>query len=140
MKKILVILSCLLSFMLVSCGDNGTSQKAIEDGKTALVNQEYEKAKEFFERALEEDRNNSEASDYLDLSCDYIELLDMVKNEEFEDLDEILSKIESNKELELIKEDYEIVKKNALKKKDDLSKNKDKDSKKENTTTSNNVN
>lgn len=140
MKKILIILSCLLSFMLVSCGDNGTSQKAIEDGKTALVNQEYQEAKEFFETALKEDRNNTTASDFLDLSCNYIKLLDIIKSEDFEDLDEVLSEIESNKELELIKEDYEIVKKNALKKKESLEKeNKKPSSKNEATTSSNKV-
>lgn len=138
MKKILIILSCLLSFMLISCGNNKTSLKAIEDGKTALVNQEYEKAEEFFETALNEDGNSTTASDFLELTCDYIELLDIVKSEDFEDLDEVLSKIESNKELELIKEDYEIVKKNALKKKAALENENKKPSKNQETTTSSN--
>ena len=140
MKKILAIFLCLLSFMLVSCGDNKASQKAIEDGKTALVNQEYEKAKEFFETALKEDGSNTTASDFLDLSNNYIELLDIIKNEDFDDLDEVLSEIESNKELELIKEDYEIVKKNALKKKEALEKENKKPSKQETINSSNKVN
>ncbi|MFD1706120.1 hypothetical protein ACFSCZ_05035 [Siminovitchia sediminis] len=67
MKKCVILI--LTGFILAGCG-NSTYDKAMEQGKLALTNEEYEEAIAFFELALEEKPKDEEAKTaYEDLSA-----------------------------------------------------------------------
>lgn len=118
MKKILIVLACLFPFLIVSCGVSGTSKKAVEEGKIAIVSKEYEKAKDLFQLAVKEDSKNTIAKDLLDLCNNYIVLLDIIETSNYEIVDELISSIELNKELEIIKDSYQETKKQVLENKE----------------------
>lgn len=118
MRKVLIILACILSLFIVSCGMNGTSKKAIEEGKVAIVSKEYEKARDLFQLAVNEDDKNTEAKNLLDLSNNYIELLNMINNGEYENVDELIDRIEKNEQLDIISANYKETKKAILENKE----------------------
>ena len=60
MKKYLIIL-VLATTLIIGCGNN-TYNKAIEEGKFAVANQEYEKSQAMFELAIKEKNNDKEAN------------------------------------------------------------------------------
>lgn len=121
MKKILMFLTTLLSLFIVGCSANSTSIKAVEEGKIALVSKEYDKAKDLFKLALNEDSNNSEAESLLDLTINYIDLIAIIENNEFDKVDELISKIENNSELDIIKEQFSEIKNSIVDKKEKFS-------------------
>lgn len=122
MKKFTVLLVAMLSFLLVSCGVNGASKKAVEEGKVATVSKEYEKARDLFKLAVDEDSKNSEAKLLLDLLNDYIDLTALVNTGEFDKTDELVSRIEENEKMELIKDDFQKAKDSIAESKEKISK------------------
>lgn len=122
MKKITILLVAMLSFLLVSCGTNGTSKKAVEEGKIAAASKEYEKARDLFKLAVDEDSKNSEAKLLLDLLNDYIDLTELVNTGEFDKVDELISNIEKNEKMELIKDDFQKTKDSISEAKDKIGK------------------
>lgn len=118
MKKTLIILTTLLSLFLVSCSSNNTSTKAIEEGKIALVSKEYDKAKDLFTLAVNENSKNTDAKSLLDLTTNYIDLLSVMDNAEFEKSNDLISKIESNDKLDIIKDSFNETKNNINSKKE----------------------
>ena len=114
MKKIIIALITLLSIFLVSCSINGTSKKAVEEGKIAIVSKEYEKAKDLFKLASDEDSKNTEAKSLLDLTNSYIGLLEIINTGEFDKADELISTIENNEKLDIIKDEFEKTKSNII--------------------------
>lgn len=121
-RKILLVLTSMLSVFLLSCGISGASQKAVDEGKVAIVSKEYEKARDLFKLAVDEDSKNSEAKSLLDLSNDYIELMATITTGEFDKADELIANIENNEKLEIIKEDFEKTKNNINESKDMVAK------------------
>lgn len=122
MKKITVLLVAMLSFLLVSCGVSGASKKAVEEGKVATVSKEYKKARDLFKLAVDEDSKNSEAKLLLDLLNDYIDLTKLVNTGEFDKTDELVSRIEENEKMELIKDDFQKTKDSIADGKESISK------------------
>lgn len=118
MRKTLIILTTLLSLFLVSCSTNSTSSKAVEEGKIALVSKEYDKAKDLFKLAINEDSKNTDASSLLDLTTNYIELLSIIDSSEFDKSNDLISKIESNDKLDIIKDSFNDTKNNLNSKKE----------------------
>jgi len=118
MKKTLIILTTLLSLFLVSCSSNNTSTKAVEEGKIALVSKEYDKAKDLFTLAVNENSKNTDAKSLLDLTTNYIDLLSVMDNAEFEKSNDLISKIESNDKLDIIKDSFNETKNNINSKKE----------------------
>lgn len=118
MRKILTILTILLSLSLVGCSSNNTSTKAVEDGKIALVSKEYEKAKDLFKLAVSEDKKNTEAKSLLDLITNYMDLMAIIDNNEYDKADDIISKIEKNDKLDIIEDEFTATKNNILENKD----------------------
>ena len=121
MEKILMFLTTLLSLFIVGCSANSTSIKAVEEGKIALVSKEYDKAKDLFKLAVNEDSKNSEAESLLDLTINYIDLIAIIENNEFDKVDELISKIENNSELDIIKEQFSEIKNSIVDKKEKFS-------------------
>ena len=122
MKKIVVLLVIVLSLSLVSCGVSGASKKAVEEGKIATVSKEYEKARDLFKLAVDEDDKNSEAKLLLDLLNDYIDLNELVEKGEFNKTDELILRIEANEEIELIKDNFQKIKDDITKNKENINK------------------
>lgn len=118
MRKTLIILTTLLSLFLVSCSTNSTSSKAVEEGKIALVSKEYDKAKDLFTLAINEDSKNTDASSLLDLTTNYIDLLSIIDSSEFDKANDLISKIESNDKLDIIKDSFNDTKNNLNSKKE----------------------
>ena len=114
MKKVLIILAILLSLSLVACSKDNTSTKAVEDGKIALVSKEYDKAKDLFKLAVSEDSKNTDAKSLLDLTNNYIDLLAIIENGEFDKADDLISKIEKNNKLDIIKDVFIETKNNII--------------------------
>lgn len=122
MKKILIIFTVLLSLLsFTACGVNSTSNKALEEGKISIVNGDYEKAKNFFKLAINEDNKNSEAKTLFDLVDNYMNLLTAIETGEFENADNLISSIENNQSLEIIKDEFEKTKNSFIENKEKLS-------------------
>lgn len=118
MKNILIVIAVIFSFLIVSCSSNGTSKRAIEEGKVAIVSKEYEKARDLFQLALNEDNKSKIAKDLLELCNNYISLLDIYNSGKYDTVDELISDIENNNELEIIKVNFEETKKKVLENKE----------------------
>jgi hypothetical protein len=81
MKKIwLGVISLLL---LAGCG-NGTYDKAMEQGKLALAEGEFDKAEGLFQLALDEEPKDEEAKQYLDYITGLDEVEEAVNNKEWD--------------------------------------------------------
>lgn len=122
MKKTLITFTILLSVLLAGCGINSTSSKALEEGKISIVSKEYEKARDLFKLAVDEDSKNSEAKLLFDLLNDYIDLTELVNTGEFDKTDELVSRIEENEKMELIKDDFQKTKDSIAEGKENISK------------------
>ena len=114
MKKVLIILTILLNLSFVACSKDNTSIKAVEDGKIALVSKEYDKAKDLFKLAVSEDSKNTDAKSLLDLTSNYIDLLAIIENGEFDKANDLISKIEKNNKLDIIKDVFIETKNNII--------------------------
>lgn len=97
MKRILVIL-LFTSLLFTGCSNNSTYNKYMEEGKMAIVNEEYEKAKDLFTLAAEEKKNDKEAKSLQSQITKLIEglkLKDDGKYEEVISLCEEIDKLDS---------------------------------------------
>lgn len=77
MKKLIVIVSMLCIF-LVGCSKEDTSSydKYLEEGKTAVANEEYEEARNLFSLAKEESSNDGEGNALYNQTNNLIEAID----------------------------------------------------------------
>lgn len=107
MKRRILILGVIISFLMVSCSVNSASIKAVDEGKIALVSKEYEKAKDLFNLAIKEDKNNEEGKILLELTSDYIKLLTSIEEANIDNTEDLIKKIEKNKKIDLIKNDFD---------------------------------
>jgi hypothetical protein len=123
MKKIMIVLTAITAVFLVACGTNGTSKKAVEEGKVEIVSKEYEKGRDLFKLAVDEDSRNLEAKSLLDLSNEYITLMSMINTGELDKSDELISKIEKNDKLSIIKDEFEKTKDIVTSNKEKILKN-----------------
>ncbi|MEG2848512.1 MAG: hypothetical protein RR904_07120 [Bacilli bacterium] len=58
MKKILgILILCMIS--ITGCSNNSSYDSYIEQGKIAVIDEQYKKAKEFFDLAVEEKSNDN---------------------------------------------------------------------------------
>lgn len=122
MKKATLILIFIAIFSFVSCNNinNNANNRAIEEGKIAYVSKEYDKAISLFKYVISEDENNQEAKSLLELAENYNKLLEYVKKSELEEVNSLIEKIEKNKNINLVKEELEEVKKNISEQKEFL--------------------
>lgn len=90
--KILVIASLLLT---VGCQKDDTYEKSIESGKIAMVDGDYEKAKGFFNMALETNQKNKEADALYKQTIKLIEAKKLKEQKDFDGLKSILDEIDN---------------------------------------------
>lgn len=85
MKKIIMLLLILLIFV-VGCSkeDNSSYNKYLEDGKVAIANKEYEKGRDFFTLAKEENANEQEAMVLYNQSNNLIEGISSKNNKHYD--------------------------------------------------------
>lgn len=100
-----VLVVLLLGVSLTRCSKtSNTSMEALEEGKIALASLEYEKARNLFELAYTEDKDNTEAVDLYNITRDILKLSDAIKEKDLVAAKEYLDKLNSSKNIEYIKE------------------------------------
>ena len=106
MKKIIILLITLCIFV-VGCGkkeDTSSYDKYLEDGKTAAANEEYDKAKNFFSLAKEENSNEEEADALYKQTNNLVEAIDSKEKKHYDVAIQLCSSIERiNSESDIIK-------------------------------------
>ncbi|PMC37333.1 hypothetical protein CJ195_11255 [Bacillus sp. UMB0899] len=102
--KMALILSVALAVVagLVGCG-NSTAEKAIENGKLALADNDIEKAESSFNLAITEDKDNEEAKDWLELIEKYNQLVSQIENKEIDKANKSLKELKENEKFTSIK-------------------------------------
>ncbi|SFE92075.1 hypothetical protein SAMN05428981_11062 [Bacillus sp. OV194] len=114
MKNLFFIVSMIICAMLIGgCTsttsketkpvENPTVTKAIENGKLATANGEFDKAKSNFELAISEDKKNSNAEEWLSLVSNIQSLETAISTKEIENTDDLLKEIKENKHYSAIK-------------------------------------
>jgi len=96
----LVVLAIMAG--LVGCG-NSTVDKAIENGKLALADNNIEKAESSFNLALTEDKDNQEAKDWLELIEKYNQLVSQIERKEIDQANKSLIELKENEKFASIK-------------------------------------
>ncbi|MBU3221052.1 lysozyme inhibitor LprI family protein [Clostridium algidicarnis] len=106
MKKKVVISILFMVFVLglVGCTNN-LSKEAINQGKQALENKEYDKALASFEIALDKDSKNQEASTMKSIINDYLTAKEYLEQAKVEEAEKALKGINSQYSEYLIKDD-----------------------------------
>jgi hypothetical protein len=103
MKKAVIFLVALAVVVgLVGCG-NSTVEKAIENGKLALADNNIEKAESSFNLALTEDRDNKEAKQWLELIEKYNQFVSQIENKEIDKADKSLKELKENNKFSSLK-------------------------------------
>lgn len=112
MKKLIIIVSAiLLGISMVGCG-NSTSKKAIEQGKLAMANKEYDKALSSFKLAIDEGSNDEEIKSMTSIIENYNEANLKFEKGNLEEAKEILDKINKDYAKYSIKDDVDNLKEN----------------------------
>ena len=85
MKKIIMLL-LVLSMFVVGCSkeDNSSYDKYLEEGKTAIANQEYEKGRNFFTLAKEANSNDNEANALYNQTNNLVEAISSKENKHYD--------------------------------------------------------
>ncbi|MCC3867927.1 lysozyme inhibitor LprI family protein [Terrisporobacter mayombei] len=106
MKKIIMILTILCLFV-VGCSkkeDTSSYDEYLEEGKTVAANQEYDKAKNFFSLAKEENSNEEEADALYKQTNNLVEAIDSKEKKHYDVAIQLCSSIEEiNSESDIIK-------------------------------------
>ena len=106
MKKVILLLLITSISLILGCENNEFSNKAIEQGKLALENNEYDKALSSFEIALDEGTDSLEIKELHDILKKYTDAESYLDNNDVKSAEETLDKINKNKEY-AIKDDID---------------------------------
>ena len=118
MKKIkTIVIASLLAIGMVGCGDNITD-KAIEQGKLAMANKEYDKALSSFELAIDEGSKDEELHKMIRIIEKYNHAKSAYEQGQVEDAKDILDAISEDYTTYSIKDDIDKLKKEI----DDINK------------------
>ena len=110
MKKIWIILTLILLVLgLVGC-ENSVSKKAIEQGKLAMANKEYDKALSSFKLALDEGSNNKEVKRLTTLIDNYKKANDEFEKGNINNANKIMNQIDEETIEDSIKNDIDNLK------------------------------
>lgn len=93
-------------------GNHSTTIKAIENGKLALADGDYTKAKNNFQLALAENKEHQEAADFFTLAGQMESLEKHIENKQFKKAQEVITKIKKNDLFDIVKsqiDDYESI-------------------------------
>lgn len=93
MKKLLTTF-ILITVFITGCSNNSSYNSYMERGKTAVVEAEYDKAKDFFSLALEEKNKDYEAKALCEQIDIIIEAIKLEENNKFEEAVNLYNKIE----------------------------------------------
>ena len=99
MKKVIYLLFIMIALLGISGCDadkDNLSEKAIEQGKLAMANQEYDKALSSFDLALTEGTEDVQIKEMYDIIKKYKEAEEYLEKEDFEKADRTLKEINSN--------------------------------------------
>jgi len=104
MKKIIIcLISLLMIITLTGCQkENSISTKALEEGKIALANKEYDKAQNLFKLVVDEDNSNEDGKEFYRLTTQYLTLLNYFENEDYDNADKSLNEIKLNSKISSI--------------------------------------
>ncbi|BFK81155.1 hypothetical protein I3900191A7_13000 [Clostridium baratii] len=108
-KKYILILSILLSFLLIGCG-NTVVKDALKQSKEAMQSKNYDKALASIEIVLDNDSQNSEALIIKSIITDYLNAKEALEENKSEKARDILQKINSQYEDYPIKDDVNTLK------------------------------
>lgn len=103
-KKYIFILSILLCFLLIGCG-NTVVKDALKQSKEAMQSKNYDKALASIEIVLDDDSQNSEALIMKSIIIDYLNAKEALDENKLEKARDILQKINSQYEDYSIKDD-----------------------------------
>ncbi|MGE8054082.1 hypothetical protein ACQKOD_08915 [Bacillus mycoides] len=95
MKKLLTVIG-LMFLMLAGCS-NGNFDKAMDEGKIALTNKEYKNALSSFERALDEKKDDSDATVLVEQTKAMIEAVKLKEETKVEESIKSFGKVENMK-------------------------------------------
>lgn len=111
MKRIAIFLIIGLITTLVGCG-NDLKNKAVEQGKLALANKEYDKALASFDLAIDEGAKDKELSLIINILNDYLNAKSSYEKGDIDNAKTLISNINENYKNYSIKNDIEALKEN----------------------------
>lgn len=109
MKKLLNIILTLLIITTVGCG-TGMEKKAMDQGKLALANKEYDKASASFQLVLDEDSKNDEARKIKEIIDIYLNAKKSIDSNNLDEANTTISSIDGEYSNYSIKDDVNSVK------------------------------
>ncbi|MFF2342160.1 hypothetical protein [Bacillus mycoides] len=95
MRKLLTVIG--LTFLMLAGCSNGDFDKAMDEGKTALMNKEYKNALSSFERALDEKKDDSDAKVLVEQTKVMIEAVKLKEETKVEESIKSFEKVENMK-------------------------------------------
>ncbi|EOP42551.1 hypothetical protein BW899_00410 [Bacillus mycoides] len=95
MRKLLTVIG--LTFLMLAGCSNGDFDKAMDEGKTALTNKEYKNALSSFERALDEKKDDSDATVLVEQTKVMIEAVKLKEETKVEESIKSFGKVENMK-------------------------------------------
>ncbi|MFK4377139.1 tetratricopeptide (TPR) repeat protein [Bacillus sp. RC218] len=95
MRKLLTVIG--LTFLMLAGCSNGDFDKAMDEGKTALTNKEYKNALSSFERALDEKKDDSDATVFVEQTKVMIEAVKLKEETKVEESIKSFGKVENMK-------------------------------------------
>ncbi|MGN5652209.1 hypothetical protein [Bacillus sp. Brlt_9] len=95
MKKLLMVIG--ITFLMLAGCSNGNFDKAMDEGKTALTNKEYKNALSSFEKALDEKKDDSDATMLVEQTKVMIEAVKLKEETKIEESIKSFEKVENMK-------------------------------------------
>ncbi|MPQ44217.1 hypothetical protein [Clostridium tarantellae] len=111
LKKLALITSILITSTLIIGCTNKIEKEAMEQGKNALINSNYEEATKVFEFALKQNSENKEAEQFKNLSTLYLKANKAFKEKNYNESENLIKKMENNENCKFISDDLEALKK-----------------------------
>lgn len=113
MKKIIITLILIITaFTLVGCG-NKAGKKAIEDGRAAFEQKEYEKALTFFKVAIDKNTKDEEVKKLYNIIDTYLKGKALYEEEKYSEAKKLLEDLKVDYTKYIIKGDLDELKKNV---------------------------
>lgn len=109
-KIIITILTIILATGLYGCG-NSTAKKAVEEGKIAIASNEYDKAKNLFKLAMDEDSGTENKETY-DMINGYLEAEKEYKDGNYDKALELINNIKEVGDYQNLNDDIKNLHKN----------------------------